>query len=34
LLSDRRAGRLPTEESRKLVDLLRTIKIDGVELFN
>lgn len=33
LLIDRRAGRLPTEESIKLVDLLRTIQIDGVELF-
>lgn len=33
LLSDRRAGRLPTQESTKLVDLLRTIKIDGVDLF-
>jgi 2,3-bisphosphoglycerate-independent phosphoglycerate mutase len=30
---DRRAGRLPTEESRKLIELLRQIKIDGVEIF-
>lgn len=33
LLVDRRAGRLPTEESTKLVKLLRTIKIDGIDLF-
>jgi 2,3-bisphosphoglycerate-independent phosphoglycerate mutase len=33
LLVDRRAGRLPTEESRKLVALLREIKIEGVEIF-
>jgi 2,3-bisphosphoglycerate-independent phosphoglycerate mutase len=33
ILTDRRAGRLPTEESRKLAELLRTIRIDGVELF-
>ncbi len=33
LLIDRRAGRLPTEESIKLVNLLRTIQIDGVDLF-
>ena len=33
LITDRRAGRLPTEESRKLVELLRTIKIDDAECF-
>jgi 2,3-bisphosphoglycerate-independent phosphoglycerate mutase len=33
ILTDRRAGRLPTEESKKLVELLRTIKIEGVEIF-
>ena len=33
LLIDRRAGRLPTEESTKLVKLLSTIKVDGVEFF-
>jgi 2,3-bisphosphoglycerate-independent phosphoglycerate mutase len=32
-LLDRRAGRLPTETSCKLIELLRTIEIDGVELF-
>jgi 2,3-bisphosphoglycerate-independent phosphoglycerate mutase len=33
VLTDRRAGRIPTEESRKLINLLRTIHIDGVEFF-
>jgi len=33
LLTDRRAGRLPTEVSKKMVELLRTIKVEGVELF-
>ncbi|PJH75329.1 MAG: phosphoglycerate mutase, partial [Anaerolineae bacterium CG_4_9_14_0_8_um_filter_58_9] len=33
ILTDRRAGRLPTQESRKLAELLRTIKMDGVEFF-
>jgi len=33
LVTDRRAGRLPTEESHKLAELLRTIKLDGVECF-
>lgn len=33
VITDRRAGRLPTETSVKLVEMLRTIKIDGVELF-
>jgi 2,3-bisphosphoglycerate-independent phosphoglycerate mutase len=33
LVTDRRAGRLPTEESRKLAELLGTIKFEGVECF-
>ena len=33
VLTDRRAGRIPTELSRELAQLLRTIKIDGVEFF-
>lgn len=33
ILTDRRAGRLPTEDSRKLVEKLRKIRIDGVEIF-
>lgn len=33
VLTDRRAGRLPTEDSLKLIDLLRTIKINGAEFF-
>ncbi len=33
LVIDRRAGRIPSAESAQLVELLRTIKIDGVELF-
>ena len=33
ILVDRRAGRLPTTESRQLVEILREIKIDGVEIF-
>lgn len=33
LLTDRRAGRIPTDVSKELVELLRTIKIDGVEFF-
>ena len=33
VLTDRRAGRLPTEESRKLVNILRNIQIAGVEFF-
>lgn len=32
-LTDRRAGRIPTELNRQLVDVLRTIKLDGVETF-
>jgi 2,3-bisphosphoglycerate-independent phosphoglycerate mutase len=33
ILTDRRAGRIASEESEKLVDLLNTIKIDGAEIF-
>lgn len=33
LLTDRRAGRIPTEVNRELVQLLRTIKIPGVQIF-
>ena len=33
VLVDRRAGRLATELSLKLIELLRTIKMDGVEIF-
>lgn len=33
LLTDRRAGRIPTETNRELVQLLRTIKIPGVQIF-
>ena len=33
LLIDRRAGRLPTSDSERLVQILRTIKLDGVEVF-
>lgn len=33
ILTDRRAGRLPTSESTRLVELLRTITLDGVEIF-
>jgi len=33
LLSDRRAGRLPTEQSANLVELLSSIKVDGTEFF-
>jgi len=33
VLTDRRAGRLPTETSRELADLLRTIHIEDVEFF-
>ncbi|GHT16763.1 putative 2,3-bisphosphoglycerate-independent phosphoglycerate mutase [Planctomycetales bacterium] len=32
-ISDRRAGRIPTEESTEVVKKLRAIKIPGVELF-
>lgn len=33
LLTDRRAGRISTEVNRELVQLLRTIKIPGVQIF-
>ncbi len=33
LLTDRRAGRIPTNVSKELATLLRTIKIDDVEFF-
>ncbi len=33
IIIDRRAGRIPTEQARELVDLLRTIQVDGVEFF-
>ncbi len=33
VLLDRRAGRLATELSLKLIEMLRTIKIEGVEIF-
>lgn len=32
ILLDRRAGRLPTEQSSRLVDLLRTIRVEGMEI--
>jgi len=32
-LTDRRAGRLPTEQSRELADILRTIRVEDVEFF-
>lgn len=33
IITDRRAGRIPTEQARELVDLLRTIRVDGVDFF-
>lgn len=33
ILTDRRAGRLPTEDSMKLIEKLREIRIEGVEIF-
>jgi 2,3-bisphosphoglycerate-independent phosphoglycerate mutase len=33
VLTDRRAGRVPTDVSRELARLLRTIRMDGVEFF-
>ncbi len=33
LLTDRRAGRIPTSANKELAKLLRTIKIDGVKFF-
>ncbi len=32
-LTDRRAGRIPTELNQELVSLLRTIRLDGVQVF-
>ena len=33
VITDRRAGRIPTEVGCELAELLRTIKVDGVEFF-
>jgi 2,3-bisphosphoglycerate-independent phosphoglycerate mutase len=33
LITDRRAGRIPTEAGRELAELLGTIKIEGIEFF-
>ena len=33
IITDRRAGRIPTDSARELVNLLRTIRVDGVEFF-
>lgn len=33
ILIDRRAGRLPTEAALRLIEVLRTIRIEGVEFF-
>lgn len=33
IVTDRRAGRIPTEIGRDLINRLRTIKVDGVEIF-
>ncbi len=33
ILTDRRAGRIPTEQSKELIEKLRKIQIDGVEIF-
>lgn len=32
-ITDRRAGRIPTEKGRELVDILRQIRLPGVEVF-
>lgn len=32
-LTDRRAGRLPTAESVKLIEMLRAIRVDGIDIF-
>src|SRR5512147_2881 len=33
LITDRRAGRIPSAKARELTELLSTIKVDGVEFF-
>ncbi|MGE5373807.1 MAG: 2,3-bisphosphoglycerate-independent phosphoglycerate mutase [Bacteroidota bacterium] len=33
VILDRRAGRIPTEQARELIDLLRTVHVEGVEFF-
>lgn len=33
LITDRRAGRIATEESTKLVELMRSVKVDGAQVF-
>src|SRR5512143_2538178 len=33
IITDRRAGRIPSEASCELIELLTTIKVDGVEFF-
>jgi 2,3-bisphosphoglycerate-independent phosphoglycerate mutase len=33
VITDRRAGRIPTDQARELVHMLRTIRVDGVEYF-
>ena len=33
LITDRRAGRIPTETGKELAELLQTIKMDGIEFF-
>ena len=33
IITDRRAGRLPTAESRKLIELLHTIQMEDVQFF-
>ncbi len=33
ILTDRRAGRIPSENSLKLIELLRTIRVEGAEFF-
>lgn len=33
IITDRRAGRIPSDKSCKLIELLNTIRVDGVEFF-
>ncbi len=33
IITDRRAGRVPSAKARELVELLNTIKVDGIEFF-